>query len=150
PRQPLGPGGVLEDVEHRLPRPIRGRARALPFGHDDGPALQASGDDAHGSALRARSARAAAPAGRTGARTRRTRAARRVAARAAAALDAARGALAARRPAVARLERTFATGLVDELVLTRLEGPLRPLARGRLALGAGARREVLLRMLKLR
>src|SRR5690606_17840322 len=58
------------------------------------------------------------------------------------ALEPARGPLAARRPAVA--------GLVDELVLARLEGPFGPVVRRRLALGTGAGLEAPLGVLELR
>src|SRR5690606_27234429 len=58
--QTISPGGVLQHVEDRLTRPIRGRPRVLPFGRDDGAPLQTAGYDAHGSTAPARAAATAA------------------------------------------------------------------------------------------
>src|SRR5690606_5541423 len=45
------PGGVFQDVEDRLPRPVRGRPRSLPLRRDQGLASEFSGYDAQASFL---------------------------------------------------------------------------------------------------
>src|SRR5690606_38227071 len=127
--QPLSPGGVLQHVEDRLTRPIRGRPRVLPFGRDDGAPLQTARYDAHGSTTPARAAATAAArrlasegfaAARTAGPVARALAKAIIGTRIGAPAGAARAAerLIARLPA-----RTAALGraatVVDELVRTR-------------------------------